>query len=169
MSTTFTQSATSSFTVVHARYMASKVATDLRRFQRFYAAPSDASIANYEAELVELLRHDVVETVIYGFKRNGKWTEAAVRYRSMGGSLSADDDPGKIRPGLDVAGASFTSFLSFNENWNKLTDAQRAAIESGLPFQRSSSATPALESGYWADDLTYGAGGRSLARSTVRR
>ena len=153
MSTTFTQSATGSFTIVHARYMASKVATDLRRF---YTAPSDASIASYEAELVELLKHDVVDTVIYGFKRDGKWTEAAVRYRSIGGSLSADDDPGKIRPGLDVAGASFTSFLVFNENWSKLSDAERAAIEAGLPFQRASGSLPALEAGYWADDLTYG-------------
>src|SRR4051794_18668723 len=113
MSTTFTQSGIQSFTIIHARYMASKVATDLRRFQRFYSAPSDASIADYEAELIELLKHDVVETVTYGFKRNGKWTEATVRYRSIGGSLSADDDPGKIRPGLDVTGASFTSFLVF--------------------------------------------------------
>jgi hypothetical protein len=169
MSTTFTQSATGSFTIVHARYMASKVATDLRRFQRFYTAPSDASIASYEAELVELLKHDVVDTVIYGFKRDGKWTEAAVRYRSIGGSLSADDDPGKIRPGLDVAGASFTSFLVFNESWSKLSDAERAAIEAGLPFQRASGSGPGLEAGYWADDLTYGAGGRGLARSTVRR
>ncbi|MGH9162785.1 MAG: hypothetical protein ACRD2X_22700 [Vicinamibacteraceae bacterium] len=60
-------------------------------------------MASYEAELVELLKHDVVDTVTYGFKRDGKWTEAAVRYRSIGGSLSADDDPGKISPGLNVA------------------------------------------------------------------
>lgn len=169
MSTTFTQSGIQSFTIIHARYMASKVATDLRRFQRLYSAPSDASIANYEAELIELLKHDVVETVIYGFKRNGKWTEATVRYRSIGGSLSADDDPGKIRPGLDVAGASFTSFLVFNGKWSTLSDADRASIESGLPFQRGSGTMPELEAGYWADDLTYGAGGRGLARSTVRR
>ena len=79
MSTTFSQSASESFTIVHARYIASKVATDLRRFQRFYTAPSDALIANYEAELVALLKHDVVESVIYGFKRDGKPAREVMR------------------------------------------------------------------------------------------
>jgi len=43
-----------SFTVTHARHMAAKVATDLKRMQRLYGAPSDPSIADYEGELIEL-------------------------------------------------------------------------------------------------------------------
>src|SRR5687767_2936138 len=111
MSYTYTQSGTETFTLLHARILASRVATDLRRFQRFYFAPADQAIADYEMELAQMLKNDVVETVIYGFKRYGKWTEATVRYMALpGGTLAADDDPGKIRPGLDVAGATFTSF-----------------------------------------------------------
>lgn len=162
---------TEAFTIAHARRIASKVATDLLRFQSLYnGVPSTALIDNYEKEIVEYLRHDVVESVTYGFKRDGKWTEAAVRYRALaGGILVSDDDPGKIRPRLDVAGATFTSFLVHNGNWSNKTAAERQVIENACPFQRSSGTEPPLESGYWTDDLNYIAGGRGLGRSTVRK
>lgn len=167
----FSYTDTEAFTIAHARRIASKVATDLLRFQSLYnGVPSDATIDSYEKEIVEYLRHDVVESVTYGFKRDGKWTEAAVRYRALpGGILVTDDDPGKIRPRLDVAGATFTSFLVHNNNWSSKTAAERQAIENACPFQRSSGTEPPLESGYWADDRNYLAGGRGLSRSTVRK
>src|SRR3990167_5227043 len=116
MSNSYSVTDVETFTLAHARKIGSKVATDLLRFQSLYnGVPSDATIDSYEKEIVEFLRHDVVESVEYGFKRDDKWTEAAVRYRALpGGTLVADDDPGKIRTRLDIAGASFTSFLSHN-------------------------------------------------------
>lgn len=172
MSTSYSISSTESFTLTHARKIACKVATDLKRFQRLYARtwdPSDQEIDNYEAELVHLLKHDVVETVVYGYMRAGKWTQACIRYHSTsGGELVADDDPGKIRPGYDITGASFTSFLSYNSNWNNLSPSDREAIKTSCPLQRSTGSTPALETGYWSQDLTYSAGGRALVRSIVK-
>lgn len=165
----YTTTETSSFTITHARYIASKVATDLKRFQRFYFSPSDDLIDRYEGELAGLLKHDAVETVVYGFQRNALWTPASVRYRALpGGMLMADDDPGKIRPGIDVAGARFTSFLSYSTAWSNLSQSERNSIERGLPIQRSNGSPPALESGAWSDDLGYSAGGRGLGRSSVR-
>jgi hypothetical protein len=165
----YTTTETSSFTVTHARYIASKVATDLKRFQRFYGSPSDDLIDRYEAELAGLLKHDAVDHVVYGFQRNSLWTPASVRYRAIpGGSLAADDDPGKIRPGVDIAGAHFTSFLSYSSTWFNLSQADRNSIESNLPIQRTTGAVPNLESGAWSDDLSYSAGGRGLGRSSVR-
>ena len=168
---TYTTNESETFTLLHARYIASKVATDLKRIQRFYqGVPSDGTIELFEKELAVLLKHDVVGSVIYGFKRNGKWTEATVRYTALpGGTLQADDDPGKIRPNLDVAGATFTSFLGLNVNWSKLTAAQQAAIEAESPVQRADGSAPPLESGFWVDDLSYSAAGRGLGRATVRR
>src|SRR6266487_822822 len=123
----YTTSATETFTIVHARYLASKVATDLKRFQRFYGSPPDAWIASYEAELVQLLKYDVLGSVVYGFQRHGQWTAASVQYTALpDGSLAADDDPGKIRPGLDVGGAAFTSFLTYSAKWNRLSAIERA-------------------------------------------
>ena len=165
-----TDTNTRTFTIAHARRIASKVATDLLRFQSLYGSPSDGWIDDYESEMVQLLKHDVVDTVVYGFKRNGKWTEAAVRYQALpGGMLVTDDDPGKIRPRLNITGASFTSFLSYNSNWWTLTPDEREAIKRGCPFQRSSGEAPPLDSGYWRDDLNYTAGDRGLGRSTVAR
>jgi hypothetical protein len=158
------------FSIIHARRIASRVAADLLRFQSFYGLPSDKSIDDYEEELAVLLNHDVLAWVEYGFQRNGKWTEAAVRYTALpGGTLVASDDPGKIRPNLDVAGAQFTSFLDYNSNWYKKSEAERAAIAAQRPFTRGTGSEPPLESGYWASDLNYTAGGRGLGRATARR
>lgn len=165
----YTSTSTNSFTVTHARYIASKVATDLKRFQRFYGSPSDDLINRYEGELTGLLKHDAVENVVYGFQRNSLWTPASVRYRAIpGGSLITDDDPGKIRPGIDIAGAHFTSFLSYSKAWWDLPLLERESIRDGLPIKRSTGSSPNLEAGAWSDDLNYLAGGRGLGRSSVR-
>jgi len=168
---TYTTNESETFTLLHARYIASKVATDLKRIQRFYqGVPSDNTIERYEKELAVLLKYDVVATVTYGFKRNGAWTEVTVRYTALpGGSLQADDDPGKIRPNLDIAGASFYSFLTHNDNWSNLSAAERTAIEGESPVSRGTGDNPPLESGYWLSDLNYSAAGRGLGRATVRR
>ncbi|GAB3629977.1 hypothetical protein PTE30175_04881 [Pandoraea terrae] len=164
-STTFTES----FTVVHARHIASKVAADLQRFQDFYGAPATEWISRYEAELVEVLKYDVLGTVTYGFKRDGLWTRAAVKYVALpGGTLVENHDPGRVKPNLDVAGASFTSYLTHNDRWWQLSDGQRASIRASLPFQRGTGNEPPLESGRWETDKSYLAGGRGIGRSSVR-
>jgi hypothetical protein len=169
MSYTYTGSDTESFTVVHARKLASKVATDLKRFQRFYGEPSDLWIERYERELVELLKRDAVSEIVYGFKRAGQWTEASVRYKALsGGRLEVDDDPGRVRPNLDVGDASFTSFRTTNAAYANLSDKERQDIVDAAGFSRVSQSAPPLERGYWAEDLTYAAGGRGLGRSSVR-
>ena len=48
--------------------------------QRFYGDPSDAKIANYEAEIIELLKAGYLGVVTYGFQRNGKWIPPTLRY-----------------------------------------------------------------------------------------
>ena len=48
MSFSYTYADTISFTRTHAKHMAAKVATDLKRMRRFYDKPSDAAIADYE-------------------------------------------------------------------------------------------------------------------------
>jgi len=167
----FSVTASTSFTITHARYLASKVATDLKRLQGLYRSydPSDAEIDSYEAELTYLLKHDAVGSVVYGYQRNGVWTPACVRYTvDASGSIQADDDPGKIRPGHDITGAVFTSFLSYSSSWSNRTATERVTIESNSPLQRTSGSSPDLERGYWTDDRSYSAGGRGVARSTVK-
>jgi len=169
MSYSYTLSETTSFTVTHARHMAAKVATDLKRMQRFYGKPSDADIASYEAEVVELLKGGYLGTVTYGFKRDGNWIEPTLRYtaRDLAGASANDDDPGKIRANANVVGASFYSYLTYSDAWGRLTQAERDAFGKQLPFSRSGADEPGII-GYLTDDRTYSSGGRALNRASVR-
>lgn len=169
MSSSYSVSATQTTTVTNARYLASKVATDLMRFSRLYGSPTVERINEFEEELTILLKNDAVDNVVYGFKRNGLWTLASVRYIALpGGALQVDDDPGRIKPNHDVAGAVFTSFMSYSAKWFARTAQERAGIEATLPINRSVGDAPGLERGRWEQDRSYSSGNLGLGRSTVR-
>lgn len=169
MTSSYTVSVTTTFTVTHARNMAAKVATDLKRMQRLYGAPSDTDITSYETEVVELLKAGYLGTVTYGFKRNDQYIEPTLRYsaKDLASNDSNGDDPGKVRPGADITGAAFHSYLTYSSTWSSLTQAQRESFKAGLPFQRSSGSEPGIN-GYLVPDRTYSAGGKALDRSSVR-
>lgn len=168
-SQTITQATT--FTVTHAKHIAAKVATDLMRMQRFYKKPSTERIDAYQNEAITLLAHGYLESVAYGFQRNGCWVEPTLSYQAhdLLGASSTDDDPGKIRLGANIGNAAFSSFLRYTAAWDRLSVAEQEAVyaNAGIPFRRTVGNEPGVD-GYWSRDLTYSAGGRSLARSTVR-
>lgn len=169
MSYSYTTTDSATFTVTHARHMAAKVATDLKRMQRFYGSPSDADIATYETEVTELLKAGYLGTVTYGFWKNGNWIEPTLRYtaQDLAGMSADDDDPGKIRASANTAGANFYSFLTYSPTWSNLSQAEKDAFKKSLPFYRGSGSEPGV-SGYLEQDRTYSSGGRALNRSTVR-
>ena len=169
MSFSITESQSTSFTVTHAKHMAAKVATDLKRLQRFYGQPGDGAIANYETEIVELLKKRYLGTVTYGFRRDGKFIEPTVRYtaRDLSGLAANDDDPGRIRPGVDITNASFYSYLTYSAAWDALSFTDQDAFKKSLPFYRGGAPEPAVN-GYLSEDLTYSSGGRALYRASVR-
>ena len=169
MSNSYTTTDTITFNRTHAKHIAAKVATDLKRVQRFYYKPSDDRINAYEAEAIELLKEGFLDTVIYGFRRNGVWIEPTLRYTAwdLAGASAVDDDPGRIRPGEDISGASFYSYLICSSAWDRLTKQEKEAFSSRLPFQRTGAPEPGIN-GYWSGDLIYSAGGRALDRSSLR-
>ncbi len=169
MSYSFTASESKTFTVTHARHLAAKVATDLKRMQRFYLTPSDDHIANLEGELTELLRQGYVSNVTYGFRRGENWIEPTLRYTAK--ELSdhgIDDDPGRVLPGKNIDGAAFHNYLVYSDAWHNLNPAEREAIKSKLPIQRTGADQPSTGGLHFADDRTYSSGSRSLGRSTLR-
>lgn len=169
MTYSFTSSESATFTVTHARYLAAKVSTDLKRIQRFYGSPDDQRITNYETEATELLRAGYLGTITYGFQLNGRWIEPTLRYtaRNLGGIGGRDDDPGKISPWANISGAIFHSYLTYAPSWHRLTSAEREAFQSQLPFRRSGAPEPAV-SGIMMSDRHYSSGGRALERFCVR-
>jgi hypothetical protein len=169
MSYSYTLSETETFTVTHARHMAAKVATDLKRMQRLYGSPSDLDIAGYEAEITEFLKAGYLATVTYGFRRDGNWVEPTLRYtaRDLAGAAANDDDPGRVRPGANIDGANFYSYMTYSGTWDRLTEAEKDTFKKRLPFTRSGAPEPGVN-GYLSDDRTYSSGGRALDRASVR-
>lgn len=169
MNSSFTFTESNTFTVTHARHMASKVKTDLKRMQRYYGKPSDADIADYEAELIELIKHGYLGTITYGYRRDGKWIEPTLKYtaQDLEGLSANDDDPGRIQPGANIDGAIFYNYLNYSNKWWGLAEGDQARFKDGLPFKRTSSDEPEVD-GFFQSDKVYSSGGKSLNRSTVR-
>ena len=169
MSNSHTVTDTITFTRTHARHIAAKVATDLKRMQRFYGEPSNSRIADYESEVVEFLKEGLLDTVTYGFRLNGYWIEPTLFYtaRDLAGNPANDDDPGRIRPGAEISYASFYSFLTYSAAWNTLTSTAQKDFKRRLPFQRTGAPEPGV-SGYMSVDRTYSSGGRALDRASLR-
>lgn len=164
----YTTTGTETFTLTHAKHIAAKVATDLQRFYRLYGKPSLTEIDAYQEELTILLKYDALDSVVYGFKRNGLWTMASARYVALpGGAMEVDDDPGRIKPNHDVSGSHFSSFLCYSSRFFALSPGERAAIMEQIPVNRETTDVPGLERGAWTADRNYAAGGRGLGRSTV--
>jgi hypothetical protein len=165
----FTQSYSNSFTITDARKIASKVKTDLIRIQRLYGNLTDKSIEDYEEELVQLIKLDVLKKATYGFKRSEKFIEPSVIYTSkdFSGMQGDGDDPGSIRPNKDISGAHFASFLEYNENWDKLTESEKSEIKDSLPINRSNGSLPQIN-GYLSNDKSYYSNGKGLGRESVK-
>lgn len=169
MSYSYTFSETVTFTATHAKHIAAKVATDLKRMQRFYDDPDDIDITNYEIEVIELLKAGYLGTVTYGFRRYGNWIEPTLQYtaRELTSMSASDDDPGRVRPGANISGAVFYSYLTYSTAWYNLSEAAKNEFKKRLPFQRSNAPEPGVN-GYFSEDRTYSAGGRALYRARVR-
>lgn len=165
--TTYTTTESTTFTVTHARHVAIKVGTDLKRMQRFYDRPTDPEIADYEREFIALLTGRYLDKVEYGFQSvDGDW-RLALRYEARyGGVLIADDDPGRVRPGVSVDSCEFGSFLITTSAWAVLSEWERDRIyvEAGVTFRRSVGTEPR---GNWIADKTYSAAGRGVERSSL--
>jgi hypothetical protein len=169
MTSTYTFSDTVTFTVTHALHMAAKVSADLKRMQRLYGNPNDTDIASYEAEIIEFLKEGYLDTVTYGYRRDGNWIEPTLRYtaRELAGGVANDDDPGRVRPGANTANASFYSYMTYSTAYSNLTDVEKEAFRQRLPFRRGGAPEPSI-SGYLNNDRTYSSGGRALSRASVR-
>lgn len=168
-----TRTATATFSRSAARYVASKIATDLRQLQRWYGRPSDVDIDNYAEEIAILGYGDgsehgsYVDKVIYGFKRNGDWL-LTLEYVFVDGMLASDDRAGGIYRYADVSGAAFHSYLMPSSSWWALSEADRAAINTSLPFTRTPGDAPGYTGGYHISDRTYSREGTGFTRSTYR-
>ena len=165
-----TYSHSQTHTITNARHVAAKIGTDLKRVQRISCTgkPSDHMIQAYESEAIILLNEECLESISYGFKRNGIWV-AALRYVACNGELrgGANSDPGGIIFPNNLNGATFYSFLELSAKWYDLSLAQQSEIESKLPFQRTVGDDPGANVSWSGSNRNYVSGDIGVSRYTT--
>lgn len=166
-----TLSATQTFTRTHAKYLASKVITDLYQCASLYGSPLTDEIADYQGELVELLAGGYVSEYEFGFKKNGKrvvsWHYAVNSFGDLVGG-GTDENAGGVYARAKVTDATYFNFLTYSQKWVSLTQAEKDAVKDKLPVHRSPGILPSDGNGYWVSDRTYADGGTSVSRRTFR-
>jgi hypothetical protein len=163
----FTYTTTSTFTITHARYIASKVAADLHLCHRYHGRPSAGIIADYAEEFALFLAKGYVRQYEFGFKSDEKrilcWRYTIDEYGGV-----TDNSPGSVVSTVDVSGTVYYNYLWHSSSWGTLSEAQQKAFESILPIHRTAGIAPTDGSGYWVSDKTYNSGGCSVSRQTFR-
>lgn len=165
MTSTFTTSST--FTRTHAEYLASKVAADLSALYSYYGRPSRSKISDFYQELVELLSGGYVESIEYGFRRDGRRV-FSMSYRVRKDGSMEDQNSGGVPPRMDIGGAEWFSYLTYSENWQFLRPDQQSQINARLAIKRTPGPEPQDGDGAWEVSKSYSAGGVSTQRRIFR-
>ena len=164
----FSVTRSESFTIINARKLASKVATDMHLCAQYYGNPTETRIREYAEELAQYLNAGYLQEYEFGYKKEGKRI-VTWRYKvDANGKLTTDDRPGKIVPYVDIAGAVFYNFLTQNSKFFQLSADGQARFEAGLPLQRTGGQLPSDGAGYWTSDRNYYSGGCGLNRLTFQ-
>lgn len=163
-----TRTVSESWTLTNAKYLASKVTTDMWRCRQNYGRPSESAINDYGTELALRLRDGFVSKYEFGFEidyeRLLSW-----RYSVVNGDLTATDDrPGKIPSGVDISNAKLFNQLTTSMKWDSLTADEKEKWEAFYPFRRQKQSGPKDGPGYWQRDLQYSSSGVLLSRETFR-
>lgn len=168
MSTSYTVS--ESFTVTHAKHLASKVISDMYQCQRFYRAPSAEQLEEYHGELIAMLAGGYIDEYEFGFKRNDQRIVSWQYRAGSNGDLSggSDDRSGGVYARADITGAGYFNFMSYTSAWHALTPAQQDLVRAKHSIRRVHGTQPEDGSGVWATDRTYSNGGVAVTRRSFR-
>jgi hypothetical protein len=164
----FSVTRTASFTIVHARYLASKVAADMHLCAQYYGRPSEERIREYAEELAQYLNEGYLKEYEFGFQKDDKRI-VCWRYKvDSNGALTTDDRAGKVLPYVDIAGAGFFNYLTQNSRFFQLSSEDQTRFKAGLPLQRTFGDPPSDGAGYWMSDRNYYSAGCGLNRQTFQ-
>jgi hypothetical protein len=166
MTSSFTNTAT--FTIIHARYLASKVAADMHLCAQYYGNPSEQRIREFAEELAQYINAGYIKEYEFGYKKNGNRVVSWQYKVDSNGLLTTDDRAGKVVPYVDITGATFFNFLTQNSRFFQLPAAEQARFESALPLQRTGGQPPSDGAGYWTSDRNYFSAGCGLNRQTFQ-
>jgi len=104
---TFSVTTSSTFSIIHARYLSSKVAADMHLCAQYYGKPTEARVREYAEELAQYLNAGYLQEYEFGYKKDGKrivccdirWMRTVISRRTTGRQDC---------PYVDVTGAVFS-------------------------------------------------------------
>ncbi len=161
----YSYTASDTFTITHARHIASRIASDLRLLYCYYDEPSLDMIENCLEEIAQLLAKGYLQTFEVGFKR-GEARVISLKYEVRADGTLDDSRSGGVRPSVDITGASTINYITYSSKWWSLPESGRTAFKATLPIQRTIGAEPKDGEGYWAVDRAYAAGGTGVQRKS---
>ena len=165
MSYTQTITTTQTFTMTSAKYIASKIASDLDQVRLFYGNPTEESISKYSLEAAILMKEKCLKNLEYGFKRSSDDKVVfSVKYTVAFDGTITDDGPGRIPSGANVENTYFFSLLEKSDTWSKLTSVEQKSITDSIPVKRDDSPDSSYVNGYWKNDKGYSADGGGVKR-----
>ena len=163
-------STSETFTLTHAKHLASKVVSDLYQCRKFYGEPSEAQIARYQDELIVMLAGGYVKDYEFGFKKNDLRVVSWQYLVNASGDLvgGADDRSGGIYARADISGATHFNFMSYSQAWLDLASNEQSIVRTKHSINRNAGYLPSDGSGYWQTDRTYSSAGVAIERKTFR-
>ncbi|WP_425005587.1 hypothetical protein [Mycolicibacterium sp. S3B2] len=163
-------SVSQTFSLTHAKHLASKVVSDLYQCRNFYDAPSEADVAEYHEELIVMLSGGYIQAYEFGFEKNDQRIVSWQYQVNASGDLigGVDDRSGGIFATADTTGATYFNFMSYSQAWFDLSSSDRGTVKSKHQVDRTSGYLPSDGSGYWHTDRTYSSAGVAIERRTFR-
>lgn len=152
------------FSITHARHIASRIAGDLRLMHRYYGYPRLDFIDDLLEEVARYLAVGYLESFEIGYERGDRERVFTLRYEVLADGTLSDNRSGDVPPYEDVSGATPFNYLTRNSRFFDLSLAERETFKAKLPVTRVNA--PPLQDGrgYWSEDRSYGAGGVSVRR-----
>jgi hypothetical protein len=156
---------TATFTITDARYIGSKLGTDLRLLNALYGRPTLSRVDLYSEEAALLLRDGYLDTVSYGFTdpSTHAW-KLRLRYRATAGGQLANSRPGGLPTAATIAGCTFYSYLTYSDKFLRLSAPEQEAVQRALPFRRDGADEPATRAGTTMAGSTYSRNGVGVDR-----
>jgi HORMA domain-containing protein len=159
--TTFSET----FSLTNAKYLASKIVTDLELCHQRYGAPSEYAIEKYKEELILLMKDQYLEAYEFGFKTDNDKRVISWKYKIQMYSISGGDDaPGGLYRKANIDDARFYNLITLSDKWFELSDVDRIKVEATLPIQRGDGSEPSDGNGHWKENRSYSSGGCLVTR-----
>ncbi|QEG35823.1 HORMA-1 domain-containing protein [Bythopirellula goksoeyrii] len=166
---TYTYTQSSTFTVTHAKHLASKIAADLNACSRLHGQPAISSVKSYNEELIELLRNGYLSRYEFGFKCDDKRVLSWSYDITPAGNIETDDRAGKMSAYVDLSGTTFFNYVWYSGKYHGMNSDQQATFKGTHPINRTPGDPPADGVGYWTGtEKNYSAGGTEVSRRSFR-